>query len=329
MNYNLSILFISPLLLFVSILLMIGQIQQQVFTETAQSLWSNGTAMPTPRTEVTAATIGHNIYVIGGLDKSGRILDTVEVFNIDNGSWRTVAPLPEGLHHTAASSFNGKIYVIGGSFTTIDEWIPSDKLFIYDPLENKWMNGESMPTARGAMNANFVNGILYVIGGYGTSEILAVNEAYDPSLDKWTSRASMPTPRHHAASAAVGDQLSVIGGRTVGLYPIVNTNINERYDSNQDTGITLEPMLSNRSGISAASPNNTTIYVFGGEDLNKTYDNNEKYDLKSNKWESQEPIPTSRHGLATVSFDDKIYVIGGGPESGLSITGVNEIFNVR
>jgi hypothetical protein len=46
-------------------------------------------------------------------------------------------------------------------------------------------------------------------------------------------------------------------------------------------------MPSKRSGISAASINNTsTIYVFGGEDLTKTYNNNEKYDVKSNKWES-------------------------------------------
>ena len=41
------------------------------------------------------------------------------------------------------------------------------------------------------------------------------------------SKKSMPTPRHHAASAVVDDQLFVIGGRTVGLYPIVNTNITE------------------------------------------------------------------------------------------------------
>ena len=42
-----------------------------------------------------------------------------------------------------------------------------------------------------------------------------------------------------------------------------------------DKWITLEPMPSKRSGISTASINNTTtIYVFGGEDLTKTYNNN-------------------------------------------------------
>ena len=56
---------------------MFGQIQQKVFTETAESIWSIGKSMPTPRTEVTATIINDNIYVIGGFDKSGKVLDTV------------------------------------------------------------------------------------------------------------------------------------------------------------------------------------------------------------------------------------------------------------
>ena len=103
-----------------------------------------------------------------------------------------------------------------------------------------------MPTARGAINANFVNGILYVIGGYGSSQIVDVNEAYDPLSNEWISKSSMPTPRHHAASAVIDDQLFVIGGRTVGLYPIVNTNITERYDPIEDKWMTLESMPSER-----------------------------------------------------------------------------------
>jgi hypothetical protein len=58
-----------------------------------------------------------------------------------------------------------------------------------------------------------------------------------------------------------------------------------------------------KSGISAASVDNT-IYVFGGEDITKTYNNNEKYDVKKNKWEYQESLSTARHGLSAVSVND-------------------------
>ena len=271
--------------------------------------------------------IGDDIYVIGGFDKSGKVLDTVEVYNIKNDSWKTIASLPQPLHHTAASSFNGKIYVIGGY--TNNNWFPSAKLFIYDPKKDTWTEGSPMPTARGALTAVFIDGILYAIGGEGESGIMDINEAYNSKTKNWISKSPMPTPRHHVASAVVDGNVYVIGGRVQGVSPITNVNVNEMYDPKMDKWITLEPMPSKRSGISAASINNTTIYVFGGEDITKTYNNNEKYNVKNNKWESKEPIPTARHGLAAVSVNDKIYVIGGGPEPGLSVTSVNEIFNIR
>jgi hypothetical protein len=42
-------------------------------------------------------------------------------------------------------------------------------------------------------------------------------------------------------------------------------------------------------------------------------------------------MPTARHGLGAVHIeeDDMIYVIGGGPKPGLSVTGANEVFHVE
>jgi N-acetylneuraminic acid mutarotase len=282
--------------------------------------------MPTPRTEITATIINDNVYVIGGFDKSGKVLDTVEVYNIKNDSWKAVAHLPQPLHHAAATTFNGNIYVIGGY--TNNNWLPSAKLFIYDPKRDIWTEGSSMPTARGALTTVVIEGILFAMGGEGEIGIMDTNEAYNSKTKTWISKSPMPTARHHAASAVVDGNVYVIGGRIEGSLPITNVNVTEMYDPKMDKWIKLDPMPSKRSGISAASINNT-IYVFGGEDIIKTYNNNEKYNVKDNKWESKEPLPTARHGLSAVSVNDKIYVIGGGPEPGLSVTSVNEIFNPR
>ena len=40
-----------------------------------------------------------------------------------------------------------------------------------------------------------------------------------------------------------------------------------------------------------------------------------------------EAVPTPRHGLAALSIGNKIFVIGGGPEGGLSVSIVNEIYD--
>ena len=313
------------LLLFIVYILPIS-IAQTISSTTIEPFWTKGAPMSTPRTEVAATFLADNIYVIGGFDESGQVTDIVEVYNINNNSWAKVAPLPEPLHHTSAASFNGKLYVVGG-YTA--PWSPSNKLFIYDPAQNKWQEGKPMPTARGALNVNFVNGILYAIGG-SSNRPLNSNEAYDQSRDTWTSKASMPTARHHAGSSIVGGKIFVIGGRISGS--LENIAVNEVYDPEQDKWITnLEPMPSKRSGIAAASPvNSSNIYVFGGEEPSKTFDNNERYDVKANKWTAEPPMPTARHGLGAVSIEDeRIYVIGGGPEPGLTVTNVNEIFHAR
>lgn len=317
----------TQLLVGISLLPILVILLTSVLTSTALAeSWSEGAAMPTARSEITATNIGDDIYVIGGLDESGNTLDIVEVYNVKNNSWKSIASLPQPLHHTAAASYDGKIYVVGGFISR--EWIPTNQLFIYDPIRNQWTEGKSMPSPRGALNALFVKGTLYAIGGQDEARILNFNEAYNPLTNTWISKAPMITERHHAASTAVEDKIYVIGGRTAGSSPLVNLNVNEMYDIKTGKWTAVGSMPSKRSGIAASAINNS-FFVFGGEDLAKTYNNNEKYETKDGKWASQEPLPTSRHGLAAVSVDKRIFVVGGGPKPGLSVSDVNEIYTIK
>jgi len=308
----------------VSTILIISLIPLITSPAMAQS-WSEGADMITARTDFSASNIGDDIYVIGGLNLSGDTLDVVEVYNVKNNSWKSIAPLPRGLNHPAAASYDGKIYVVGGYISS--EWIPSNQLFIYDPIKNQWTEGNPMPTPRGALNALFVNGILYAIGGRDNTKSLNINEAYDPLTNNWISKPSMPTARNHAASSTVDNKIYITGGRA-GPYALTNVNANEMYDTETEKWTAVEPMPSKRSGTAAAAINNS-FFVFGGEDTIKTHANNEEYDTQDGKWITQEPMPTSRHGLAAVSVDDRIFVIGGGPKPGLSVSQVNEIYTIK
>jgi N-acetylneuraminic acid mutarotase len=142
----------------------------------------------------------------------------------------------------------------------------------------------------------------------------------------------MPTSRHHAASSAIDGKIYVIGGRAVANSSMINLNVNELYNPVKNEWVSLEHMPSKRSGIAAASYNNT-IYVLGGEDAGgqdpKTYSNNENFNPAADTWSSKESLPTPRHGLTATTVDNNIFVIGGGPKAGLSVSNVNEVFKLK
>jgi N-acetylneuraminic acid mutarotase len=117
--------------------------------------------------------------------------------------------LPVPLHHAVAASYGGKLYVVGGY---LEGWIPTNTLFICDPLTDEWCSAKNMPTARGALTAQFVDGILYAVGGWNGMPLHA-NEAYDPLADTWSKKTPLPTAREHLASGVVDGKLYILGGR--------------------------------------------------------------------------------------------------------------------
>jgi N-acetylneuraminic acid mutarotase len=76
-----------------------------------QGKWEIRTPMPSTRTEVAAVELGGKIYVMGGLEKNG---DLLEEYDPAKDRWGRRASLPRPLHHVGAAAVGGKIYVIGG-----------------------------------------------------------------------------------------------------------------------------------------------------------------------------------------------------------------------
>jgi N-acetylneuraminic acid mutarotase len=295
--------------------------------------WSSGKAMPTPRNEVSGAILERMIYTIGGFDIAGNTTDIVEAYDTRGDRWTTSSSLPQPLDHVAAAADGHKLYVVGGYIDENGKRKASDKLFIYDPISGKWKEGAPMPSPRGALTAGFIDGILYAVGGDHDWESWSTNYAYDPSADNWTEKAPMPTARHHLSSAVVDSKLYAIGGRYSNTSYIANLDANEVYDPKSNTWTSLQPMPIKRSGLAAAASSTVSgdIYVFGGElafTSDKIYDITEKYDPETNKWIAEQPMPTARHGFAVVSMDNRIYLIGGDPNPGHSVSGINEIFVV-
>lgn len=314
----------------------------------SESYWSTGKDMSEERNELTAVELDDKLFVMGGEDIAygGDQKDTVEVYDIASDKWienDNIPPMPLPLDHTVSAVYEGKIYVVGGF---IEDKVPTDKLFIYDPQINEWQEGKSLPSPRAAMGGEFVNGILYVIGGVNASNIpVNTNLAYDPKTDTWSTKSPMPTERHHLQTEVVDGKIFALGGRILGdgIMPedvhetLTNFDRNEMYDPQTDSWTILEPMPSKKSGFAAAVPSDGNIYVFGGQGVPDPQTGEptlvegiEKYDPILNKWTYEKSIPTARLGLIAVPFNDKIFVLGGQyfDDSGLHPLNINEIFHI-
>jgi N-acetylneuraminic acid mutarotase len=155
----------------------------------AQGRWTNGAPMPSERTEVAAAEVAGQIYVVGGF--GGQL--ELEIYDPAADRWRRGRAFPHAVHHAAAVGLNGKLYVVGGF---VDGWSPSDAVFVYDPAVETWRALAAMPTPRGALAAAVIDGRIYAVSGVGpTGRNTVAHEAYDPGNNRWTVLASVPTPR--------------------------------------------------------------------------------------------------------------------------------------
>jgi len=124
------------------------------------------------------------LHAIGGRSdlQFSRNLDTNESAT-SGGQWRERSRLPTARSGIAAVSFRlrgsgPRIYVFGGESPEGT----FDVVEVYDPDQDVWTTGPSMPTARHGLGAAVVGDTIYVIGG-GERPGLSVsgaNEAFTP-----------------------------------------------------------------------------------------------------------------------------------------------------
>lgn len=283
--------------------------------------WEAAAPMPEPRSEVGAAAIGRNIYVVGGFDGFARTSARVDMFDVEKNAWLPASPLPKALHHVAVATDGNKLYAFGG--LTGIAMTAVDTLYVYEPALNRWKERGRMPDPVGAASVVFFKGKFHVMGGQGLGQSTQLHYVYDPETDLWTSAEPLVTGRDHFAAGVIGNHIYVVGGR--GGSVLYNMDVLEEYDSDSNTWEQREHMPTKRSGIGAAVLDGK-MYVFGGEAPTSTFSDVQVYDPKTDRWSAAESMTTGRHGFGTAVVDGRVFIIGGGKRSGLSVTDLNEVF---
>ena len=168
-----------------------------------KNVWVPITAKPTPVTQIEAATVGGRIYVPGGEDRTGKVLDSFETYDPRSERWEKLPVLPAPRSRYALASVEGRIYLFGGW----DGTQYKADVFIYDPATRVWRTGTPMPIARRGAGAAVVGDRIYLVGGENQSGPLAVNQRYDPTDERadgqpWATMA--PLPEAIASPAVAG-----------------------------------------------------------------------------------------------------------------------------
>jgi hypothetical protein len=286
------------------------------------------TKEPLPQADaLRAAVVNGKIYAIGN-----------EVnFEYDPAAddWTAKKPMPTARQYFGIAVYQNKIYTIGGSWWDPDKGrISSNANEVYDPLTDTWETREPMPTTRSNLEANVVNGKIYLIGGRTGDQktTVALNEVYDPASNSWTTKEPMHYPVVAYASAVVDGKIYVIGGTNEFHDPDdpLYTDHNQIYDPSTDTwslGAPLPTVVRNAAaGATTGVKAPKRIYVIGGtlggsmEGTNIT----QVYNPENDVWTFGASMPTARAWLAVAVVDDMLYAIGGSPGLMLSFLTANE-----
>jgi N-acetylneuraminic acid mutarotase len=305
-------LFLASTILFVLVSLpLIGSVGASS-AEMKEDSWTTKAPLPDGISIVKAAVVNGKIYAMTGL--------SIYEYDPDADNWtaKTPIPTPRTSYSYGIAACQNKIYVIGGErwneSSGNSNYLSTNE--VYDPLTDTWETKESMPTGRRYVEANVVDGKIYVISGninypsYGRTH---VNEVYDPATDSWTTKQPIPYPVIKGASTVLDSKIYILGGLFESDTP-PNARYNQIYDTETDTWSLGDPlptqMWYTAAGATTGAMAPKRIYVMGGG-LDELIDVVNVYDPESGSWSSGTPLPTVRAGHAIAVVDDVLYVMGG------------------
>ena len=152
----------------------------------ATDSWTTKAAMPIGVSGYASAVVDNKIYFMGGSDSDTHNLN--QIYDADTDTWSFGTPVPTPVDGAVAGATSGvlapkRIYVIGGKTFRNSILYGTSTNQVYNPQNDSWIVGASMPTARYQLHMTVLNDQLYVMEGFqrfGIGAYCLVNEQYTP-----------------------------------------------------------------------------------------------------------------------------------------------------
>lgn len=279
-----------------------------LFQETpiANTRWLHSRPMAEGRAGMAVASVGLDVYQIGGETAEG-VDGRVRAFNSRDLTWREAAEKPTAVADAGAAELYGEIYVPGGR-------LPNGELTgaveAYSPAQNAWRPIAALPQAQAGSLALSDGAFLYVLGGFDGETYLDTAYVYDPAADSWRPLPPLPHGRAFASGGVLAGQLHVVGGQDAGGARQDCLRLNPA----MEVWETCPEMLLPRSGAGSAVLLNR-LYVIGGRGEAGALSFSEMYDPTAQTWQVINTPQLSETGewgdLGVGQIETRIYALGG------------------
>ncbi|CAI7766134.1 unnamed protein product [Closterium sp. NIES-53] len=199
-------------------------------------------------------------------------------FDPSSSTWHTLPPIPGAQQRSVLTlqfaAVKGRLLVAG----VVEREDPLDSasgVFIYHPARNEWKRAAAIGTGRWFCMFGVVGGRLYVAGGIGTSNSLALVgsvEAYDVDEDRWWQVGTAATSARAELMTLPGYQ-AVVGGCLVAKNIGWGQRLGVAFNPRGNTVTELPPaMVQGWQGPTASVQGHMFIVDFGDDHKLKAWD---------------------------------------------------------
>ena len=172
------------------------------------------------------------------------------------------------------------------------------------PVNIKWEEGVPVSEVCSSQTAVWLNGVVYVGGGFEAGVASYNINCYDPVKNSWSSPIN--TPYSFFAMTTLNSKLQIVGG--VDIYH-KKANQVSTLDSTELRNYTK--MTTARYRAIAAGHQGMLIITGGKDNEHKTLSSTELFDTNNGQWYKCDDLPQSHYLLHSVILDNILYLLGG------------------
>jgi hypothetical protein len=192
----------------------------------SNTMGTNGTPIPEPKSGHSFTRCGNALYLIGGGATVSTGGTTCYKYDPATGAWTSIAPIPVGKSgHVSMNWGDSVIFVVSGGWATF-----STTVHAYRPASNTWVTSTSLPagTGRRSFAGGLTNGKIFVSCGYSgpyRNDLVIGTIGADASTITWATGPVVPllggkTGTSRPGGTAVNGKFYMITGEvTPAPYP--------------------------------------------------------------------------------------------------------------